>query len=76
MFLIPIATGRTSLCRARRFLKARNPNSVVRLKDLQTGRDVIDSSRGSSNGMALKLRPTGLGSGIDKDRPDYTVCCA
>ena len=21
----------------------------------------------------LKLRPTGLGSGIDKDRPDYTV---
>jgi hypothetical protein len=23
--------------------------------------------------MALKLRPTGLGSGIDKDRPDYTV---
>jgi hypothetical protein len=24
--------------------------------------------------MALKLRPTGLGSGIDKDRPDYTVC--
>jgi hypothetical protein len=23
--------------------------------------------------MALKLRPTGLGPGIDKDRPDYTV---
>jgi hypothetical protein len=23
--------------------------------------------------MALKLRPTGLGSGIDKDRPDYTI---
>ena len=23
--------------------------------------------------MALKLRPTGLGYGIDKDRPDYTV---
>ena len=23
----------------------------------------------------LKLRPTGLGSGIDKDRPDYTVYC-
>ena len=23
--------------------------------------------------MALKLPPTGLGSGIDKDRPDYTV---
>jgi hypothetical protein len=23
--------------------------------------------------MLLKLRPTGLGSGIDKDRPDYTV---
>ena len=25
--------------------------------------------------MALKLRPTGLGSGIDKDRPDYAVYC-
>ena len=25
--------------------------------------------------MPLKLRPTGLGSRIDKDRPDYTVCC-
>ena len=23
--------------------------------------------------MALTLRPTGLGAGIDKDRPDYTV---
>jgi hypothetical protein len=23
--------------------------------------------------MPLKLRPAGLGSGIDKDRPDYTV---
>jgi hypothetical protein len=23
--------------------------------------------------MPLKLRPTGLGSGIDKDRPDYGV---
>jgi hypothetical protein len=28
---------------------------------------------GGHNGMPLKLRPTGLGSGIDKDRPDYTV---
>ena len=26
--------------------------------------------------MPLKLRPTGLGSGIDKDRPDYTVYSA
>ena len=23
--------------------------------------------------MALTMRPTGLGSGIDKDRPDYAV---
>ena len=23
--------------------------------------------------MSLIMRPTGLGSGIDKDRPDYTV---
>ena len=25
--------------------------------------------------MALKLRPAGLGDGIDKDRQDYTVRC-
>ena len=25
--------------------------------------------------MPLKLRPTGPGSAIDKDRPDYTVYC-
>ena len=25
--------------------------------------------------MPLTMRPTGLGSGIDKDRPDYTVFC-
>ena len=23
--------------------------------------------------MSLKLRPIGLGSGVDKDRPNYTV---
>ena len=23
--------------------------------------------------MPIKLHPTGLGSGIDKDRPDYTI---
>ena len=25
--------------------------------------------------MPLTMRPTGLGAGIDKDRPDYTVYC-
>jgi hypothetical protein len=25
--------------------------------------------------MALTMRPTGLGSGIHKDRPDFTVFC-
>ena len=25
--------------------------------------------------MPLTMRPTGLGSGIDKDRADYTVYC-
>jgi hypothetical protein len=24
--------------------------------------------------MPLTMRPTGLGSGIDKNRPDYAVC--
>ena len=25
--------------------------------------------------MPLTMRPTGLGAGIDNDRPDYTVYC-
>ena len=25
--------------------------------------------------MPLTMRPAGLGSGIDQDRPDYTVYC-
>jgi uncharacterized protein (DUF736 family) len=25
--------------------------------------------------MPVTMRPTGLGSGIEKDRPDYTVYC-
>ena len=25
--------------------------------------------------MPLTMRPAGLGAGIDKDRPDYTVYC-
>jgi hypothetical protein len=28
---------------------------------------------GVRNNLALKLRPAGLSSGIDKDCPDYTV---
>jgi hypothetical protein len=36
----------------------------------------MTSSRGSAAiDVPLKLRPTGLGSGIDKDRRDYTVYC-
>jgi hypothetical protein len=34
----------------------------------------MTSSRGSAAiDVPLKLRPSGLGSGIDKDRPDYTI---
>ena len=33
----------------------------------------LNPPAGGSFSMALKLRPTGLGSGIDKDRPDYSV---
>jgi len=58
---------------AAQILKSRNPNSVVRLKTCRRGkRSSSHSSRRNNNGMALKLRPTGLGSGIDKDRADYT----
>ena len=36
----------------------------------------MTSSRGSAAiDVPLKLRATGLGSGIDKDRADYTVYC-
>jgi hypothetical protein len=31
------------------------------------------SSRSRVHLMPLTMRPTGLGSGINKDRPDYTV---
>ena len=51
--------------------------SVVRLScDLSHRRAKIVGSRlleDSPRAMPLKLRPTDLGSGIDKDRPDYTV---
>ena len=30
---------------------------------------------GSDALMPFTMRPTGLGAGIDKDRPDYTVFC-
>ena len=56
-----------------RILKSRNPNSVVKLKDLQTGEEIVIAFKVGNNN-ALKLRPTGLGSGIDKDRPT-TPCC-
>jgi hypothetical protein len=28
---------------------------------------------GNNTDMALKMRPTGLGSGLDKDRPDFSI---
>ena len=35
----------------------------------------VNGRTGTAKRMPLKLRPTGLGSGIDKDRPDYAVYC-
>jgi hypothetical protein len=52
------AIGRTSL-----YWPRKNPNSVVRLKDCRPGKR---SSSRSNNDMTLTMRPTGLGSGIDK----------
>jgi hypothetical protein len=54
---------------AAQILKSKIPNSVVRLKTCRWGKR--SSSR--SKNMTLTMRPTGLGTGIDKDRPDYTV---
>jgi hypothetical protein len=35
------------------------------------------AAKGSRRGilMPLTMRPTGLGAGLDKDRPDYAVFC-
>jgi len=57
---------------AARLIKSKNPHSMVEVKDLQSG-DVTAAALRPGLAMPLKLRPTGLGSGIDKDRPDYTV---
>jgi len=55
------------------FLKSRNPHSVVEVKDLKEWRG--DGRRLQSRLMALTMRPAGLSSGIDQDRPDYAVFC-
>ena len=37
---------------------------------------ILKRDKNSTNAatvLPLKLRPTGFGSGIDKDRPDHTV---
>jgi hypothetical protein len=59
------AIGRTSL-----YWPRKNPNSVVRLKDCRPGKR---SSSRSNNDMTLTMRPTGLGSGIDKAARTNTV---
>ena len=58
-----------------RFLKSRNPHSVVKLKDLQTGKETVVAFKiGPVIPMRLKMRPTGLhpGAGLShgqhKDR--------
>jgi len=40
-FRAPIATAKTSRFKPRVFLKSRNPNSVVKLKDLQSGKETV-----------------------------------
>jgi hypothetical protein len=46
--------------------------------EIEQLRAMLDERRSSqlnrSGSNTLMLRPTGPGSGIDKDRPDYTVC--
>jgi hypothetical protein len=53
------------------FLKSRTPHSVVEVRDLKSGE--VTAVAYKAGLMALTMRPTGLGSGIDKDRQDYTV---
>ena len=43
-------------------------------KNLQTGKS-WRSSQGSNSPMHLKMRPTGLGHGVYKDVPDYSIFC-
>jgi hypothetical protein len=58
-----------------RFLKSRNPHSVVKLKDLETGEETVVAFKSSNNPMTLTMRPTGLGSGFYKDDVDYGIYC-
>jgi hypothetical protein len=41
----------------------------------EVGRDRLIFRGSSRCGSSSRANPTGLGSGIDKDRPDYTVFC-
>src|SRR3954451_10647303 len=43
------------------------------MAEIWRGGGVVLDAVKSLFSMPLKLRPSGLGSGIDKDRPDYTV---
>jgi hypothetical protein len=40
-----------------RFLKSRNPNSVVKLKDLQTGEEIVVAFKGGSERPAVRQPP-------------------
>jgi hypothetical protein len=66
------ATAGTSRWRPRGSSRARTRTGWSRSKTCK----VVTLPRrplGQGEAIPLKLRPTGLGSGIDKDRPDYTV---
>jgi hypothetical protein len=56
---------------------ARYPHSAVAVKDLQSGERVAAEYKPRSRPalMPLTMRPTGLSSPIDKDRPDFTIYC-
>ena len=51
---------------AARLIKSKNSHSMVEVKDLKSG-DVTAVAPQAGVSMPLKLRPSGLGSGIDKD---------
>ena len=57
-----------------RFLKSRNPHSVVKLKDLQTGEETVVAFKSEQECLSSCARPA-LVLGVYKDLPDYGVFC-
>ena len=58
-----------------RFLKSQNPNSAVKMKDLQTGEETSWRSKRANRNAMLKNASHRPWHGVYKDDIDYSVFC-